>query len=61
MFLAYSGVVYAAGSKKTLNTRGSTGFGANSNQGQIVTSIGYYLDLLGIILNDSLIVLRMSN
>ena len=33
----------------------TTGFGANSNQGQIVTSIGYYLGLLVTNLNDSLI------
>ena len=34
-----------------------TGFGANSNQGQIVTNIGYYLGLLVSILNDSLMIL----
>ena len=38
-----------------------TGFGANSNQGQIVTDIGYYLGMLVTILNDSLIILPIPN
>ena len=39
----------------------STGFGANSNQGQIVTNIGYYLGLFVTNSNDSLIVLPKPN
>ena len=39
----------------------STGFGANSNQGQIVTNIGYYLGLLVTNLNDNLIILHRPN
>ena len=39
----------------------ATGFGANSNQGQIVTDIGYYLGLLVTNLNDSLTILPIPN
>ena len=39
----------------------TTGFGANSNQGQIVTSIGYYLGLLVTNLNDTRINLPRPN
>ena len=35
----------------------STGFGANSNRGQIVTNIGYYPGLLVTNLNDGFICL----
>ena len=39
----------------------TTGFGGNSNQGQIVTNIGYYLGLLVTNSNDSLIILPRPN
>ena len=39
----------------------TTGFGANSNQGQKVAKIGYDLGLLATNLNDSLIILPIPN
>ena len=43
------------------NNPRATGFGANSNQGQIVTNIGYYLGLLVTNSNDILIILPRPN
>ena len=39
----------------------TTGFGANSNQGQIVTNIGYYLGLLVTNLKKSPVILPIPN
>ena len=57
----YKAALIIISGKLLQRTTPSTGVGANSIHGQIVTNVGFYLGMLETNLNDSLIILRTAN